>query len=264
MSRRWQTCVLCGAFVALLACVTSVILTSRAASKSRATAGNNSGQSRKPKKLRNLVLQPEAAAVNRRLGNRFKSDNAQSIVAGWITLGGNQQPVTIVRSQTESGETVELSLAGRSFTWSDAEGIKATKDSPTDAERLLVEKLVFDSPDQFVLAQLRGASYQTIVRNFRPTDAGDDYTGPVWTMVRVDDPQKVEGVAPKGPWRIYSINSQCGLIDRIECEIDGQRIEASILQWTTRDGEQIPSHIRWTTNGETVMEYQLTSFSQGQ
>jgi hypothetical protein len=211
------------------------------------------------------VLQPEAAAVNRRIGNRFKSANTRSFVAGALTIGSDRQPVTIIRSQTDNGENVDVTLAGRSFNWSDTEGIRAIQNAAAaNAERLAVERLVFDSPDQFVLAQLRGASYQTIVRNLRPTDAGDDYTGPLWTMVRVNDPQTVESIAPKSLWRLYYINSHTGLIDRIESDVDGQRIEASILQWTEQNGEKIPAHIRWTTNGQILMEYQLTSFSQGQ
>jgi hypothetical protein len=210
------------------------------------------------------VLQPEAAAVNRRLGNRFKSGSARSVLTGNLTLRTDRQPVTIIRSQTDGGEMVEVLLAGRRLTWNDAEGIKGATDSLTEGERLLVERLVFDSPDQFVLAQVRGASYQTIFRNLRPTDAGDDYAGPLWTMVRVNDRQTADGAAPKSPWRLYYINSNSGLIDRIECDVDGQRIAASILQWIEQSGEKVPAHIRWTTNEEMFMEFQVTSFSQAQ
>jgi hypothetical protein len=186
------------------------------------------------------------------------------VLAGNLTVDSNQQAVAIIRRQTDSGETVELLLPDRKLSWSEAEGVKGTKDLPTEAERLLIERLVFDSPDQFVLAQLRGASYQTIVRNLRPVDAADDYAGPLWTMVRIDDPQTVEGASPKSPWRLYYINSISGMIDRVECDVDGQRVAASFIQWTDQNGEKIPSHIKWTRNGQTLMEFQLTSFSQAQ
>jgi hypothetical protein len=264
MSRRRQTCVLCVALIVVTAVTTSVILVSRASTEPAPPPSNNLAQPRPPRKHRNLVLQPEAAAVNRRLGNRFRSGKAPSVLTGTVTVGSERQPITIVRRQTDYGENVELVAAGRKVTWSDTEGIKATQNTTTAAERLLVERLVFDSPDQFVLAQLRGASYQTIVRNLRPTDAGDDYTGPLWTMVRINDPQTDESTAPKSSWRIYYINSQSGLIDRVECDVDGQRIAASFLQWTEQNGEKVPSHVRWTTNGQTLMEFQLTSFSQNQ
>lgn len=265
MSRRWQTCLLCVVSIALLVFATRVILVSRASTTTTFPTSNKPAQSQGPNKIRNLVLQPEAAAVNRRIGNRFKSANARCDVVGTLTVGSDRQPITIMRSQTDTGENVAVLLAGRSFSWSGAEGIKASQGAAaSEAERLAVERLVFDSPDQFVLAQLRGASYQTIVRNLRPVDAADDYAGPLWTMVRVNDPQRVESAAPKSPWRLYYINSNSGLIDRIESDLDGQRIAASILQWTEQNGEKIPSHIRWTMNGQTLMEYQLNSFSLGQ
>jgi hypothetical protein len=265
MSRRWQTCILCSASIALLVFATKLILVSRASTESERPTSNKLVQPQRPNKNRNLVLQPEAAAVNRRVGNRFRSTNARSVVVGTLTLGSNRQSVTIIRSQTDNGENVEVIFPGRTFSWSGAEGVKAIQDAAaTEAEHLAVERLVFDSPDQFVLAQLRGASYQTIARNLRPIDAGDDYPGPLWTMVRVNDPQKVEAAAPKSLWRLYYINSISGLIDRIESDVDGQRTAASILQWTEQNGEKIPSHIRWTMNGQALMEYQLASFSQGQ
>lgn len=211
MSRRWQTCILCSASIALLA-VASVIVFSRASTKSAPPPNNQ--ESRKPKKLRNLVLQPEAAAVNRKPGNRFRSDNGRSVLVGTITIGSDRQPVTIIRTLTDTGEAVELNLTGGTFIWTEAEGIKKAEGATaSEAERLAIERLVFDSPDQFVLAQLRGASYQTIVRNLRPTDARDDYSGPLWTMVRVNDPQTNESAAPKSPWRLYFVNS----ISRVRC-----------------------------------------------
>jgi len=265
MSRRWQACILCVASIALLILATRLILVSGASTRPATPASNKPVPTQPPNKFRNLVLQPEAAAVNRRLGNRFKSANARSVVVGQLAMGKDRLPLTIIRSQTERGENVEVTLSNRRFGWSDADGIKAIEGAAaTESEHLAVERLVADSPDQFVLAQLRGASYQTIVRSLRPTDAGDDYTGPLWTMVRVDDPQSLQDLKPKSPWRLYFINSNSGLIDRVESEIDGQRVEASILQWTEQNGEKIPSHMRWTMNGQTLMEFQLTSFSQPQ
>ena len=264
MSRRWENCVLCGAAVAVLTAVASVILYGRGPTKPFASMDSQSDRLRTMQRLRNLSLQPEAAAVNRRLGKRFKSGGVRTVSAGLLIQDGVQQPITIIRNQTDTGETVEVVLPGRRITWYGTEGLKAIGSAPTAAERLLTERLVFDSPDEFILAQLRGASYQTIMRNLRPTEAGDDYSGPLWTMVRVNDPQTEESASPTSRWRLYYINSQSSLIDRVESDLDGQRVAASILQWIDQDGEKIPSHIRWTMNGRTLMEYQLTLFSQGQ
>jgi hypothetical protein len=98
--------------------------------------------------------------------------------------------------------------------------------------------------------QLRGASYYTVARSVRPADAPDGYDGPLWTIVRV--------------WRLYYINTATGLIDRIESEVEGQLIVAEISSWTEQDGEKLPAQIVWTRNGQTLMQYSLTNFSQSQ
>ena len=130
--------------------------------------------------------------------------------------------------------------------------------------RELIERLVFDSPDQFVLMQLRGASYYTVARSVRPADATDGYNGPLWTIVRVDDSQRDEAKTATSRWRLYYINTATGLIDRIESEVDGQRIVAEISSWTEQNGEKLPAQIVWTRDGQALMQYTLTNFSQSQ
>src|SRR5258708_32782258 len=86
--------------------------------------------------------------------------------------------------------------------------------SAAGTERSLIERLALDSPDQFVLAQLRGASYYTVARNVMPTSAGgsDDYNGPLWDVIRLGEPQTSKS-APLRQWRIFHINSPTRLID---------------------------------------------------
>jgi hypothetical protein len=61
--------------------------------------------------------------------------------------------------------------------------------------------------------------------------------------------------------RLYYINVQTGLIDKIVCELKGATIEASILQWVDQAGEKLPSHIVWKRGNETVQEFRLSSVS---
>lgn len=261
MSRNWKTLIFSGASLGL-ACATSAILTSRASTQPPLPAKPGALQSQSIPRTRNLRLQPEASRVNRRLGNKFKlSGGSESTLSGTVTLGANRQPVTINRRQTDNGEFVEVLLEGRRLTWTIAEDIKATQGIATEPERLLVERLVFDSPDQFVLAQLRGASYYTVTRNLRPNDAGENYSGPLWRLVRVNEPQGNDELTRKSRWRLYYINEGTDLIDRVVSEVDGQKIEARI-QWTENNGEQIPSNIKWTRGGQKIMELEVTAFSQ--
>jgi hypothetical protein len=170
-----------------------------------------------------------------------------------------------MRKQTDDGEQVEIALPGSrgSLTWDAAQGALASGER-AGSDRDLIERLVLDSPDQFVLAQLRGASYYTVARNVRPAEAGDDYTGPLWNIVRVNDPARDEQKKAHSQWRLYYINTSTGLIDKIVSEIEGEEIEAALSGWTEVGGEKVPGEIVWTNQSQTIMQFRLANFSHGQ
>lgn len=262
MSINSKNLVICGVCLSAVAVTSVVFITSASvetdssAQVSQGAVGNRS---------RNLSLQPEALRVNRRLGKRLsafgKAISTTSAMSANLTTAGTDQVVTLTRRQVAKGENVELSLAGRLLTWNAEEGTKSTLGTPSGPESLLLERLIYDSPDYFVLAQLRGASYFTVARNVRPPDAPDNYDGPLWTVVRVDERPMKETTRPRSSWRLYYINSQTGLIDRIVSQLDGESIEAVINAWSENSGETTPSHITWSIGGRVVMRYQLTSVS---
>jgi len=259
MSRTWKILILS---LVALSCATSAFLISRASSNPALRQTQISTKRDIEPRPRNLSLQPEALRVSRVLGARFTpTARGSSIITGDLSFGTNQQLATIVRRQTENGESVEIVLGGRTLTWNCAEGVKGLPGTPTPTEHLLAEQLILDSPDQFVLAQLRGASYFTVARNVRPADAGDDYKGPLWTMIRVDEPKQNENARPMSPWRIYYIDAQTGLPDHIEYQINGEVIRTDFVEWTEQNGEKTPSRVTWSSGGKKIMEYRATTIS---
>ena len=262
MCLRSKTVLLWTLPVVILACAVSVVFLGRASSITQTTPAPV--QSR-PGKMRNLSLQPEAFKLSRRLGNRFASSRqTASTVVGTLITGTLQQSVNVVRSQTSTGENVGIAIASvaGTLTWSDVDGPKASSASLNEGQRMLIERLVLDSPDQFVLAQLRGASYYTVSRNVRADLGGsDDYSGPLWDVIRVEEPETEATRRPLSNSRLYYINVQTGLIDKIVSEVRGEKIEASVLQWIDQAGEKVPSRIVWKRGEETVQEFRLTSFA---
>ena len=245
--------------------VTSIIVITRASVVTVAPVKQNSGQAARISGPRNLSLQPEALRVSRRLGKRFgPSARGASVIAGTLTSASGAQALTITRQQTQTGEAVELVLPDKRLTWTDREGTKTTSRLPSVAERLLVERLTLDSPDQFVLAQLRGASYFTIARNVRPAEAQDGYSGPLWNLVRVDEPQREESLRPQSTWRIYYLNVATGLPDRVSYELDGVEISVEFLEWSEEQGEKTPAYVKWASNGQPIMEYRAARVSHHQ
>jgi hypothetical protein len=235
------------------------------APRERAAIQGQSAKAGKPR-ARNLSLQPEASEMGRRLGKRFSPDKLErSILVGTLTIGSELKIVQTTRTQSDDGEQVEIKIAGLpgALTWDRNQGTLLSGSRATGSDRQLVERLVLDSPDQFVLAQLRGASYYTVARNVRPVDASDKYSGPLWNIIRIGDPESDEAKRPESRWRLYYVNAVTGLIDRIESEAQGQRIVAEI-SWTDLDGEKIPTQIIWTSQGQTLMQYRLTNFSHSE
>jgi hypothetical protein len=266
MLRTRKNFVLCLVCLIVIVCITSAVLITRASVQTSAPTQDSAPAAvsinRGP---RNLFLQPEALRVARRLGKRFApSSRAASVVTGTLTITGSEQPLSLTRQQTPTGEAVELVVRDRRLNWNEREGTNSSSSSLTDAERLLVERLTLDSPDQFVLAQLRGASYFTIARNVRPAEAVDGYSGPLWDLVRVDERQQDERLRPQSTWRIYYLNVQTGLPDRIEYQLKGQEIRVEFLEWSEQQGEKTPSFVRWTSNGQPVMEYRAATASHNQ
>ncbi|HEX6045020.1 MAG TPA: hypothetical protein VFZ22_11065, partial [Pyrinomonadaceae bacterium] len=176
--------------------------------------------------------------MSKRLGQRFIGSGSDvSVLIGEIATGETRMPLRVVRTQDKRGESVEISGNGRALLWSAAEGLKGDT-ALTQFDRALVERLVFDSADAFVLSQLRGAGYQVIGKNVRADLGGaDNYDGPLWTVVRVSY-EGVEGEAkPASVARVFYINSRTGLVDKVISEIGGEEIEATLDGWLTEAGE---------------------------
>jgi hypothetical protein len=263
MSRTFKIFLLFALPIGLMAFATNAFRSTRAAVELALTAPQPTPQTPNARRVRNLSLQQEAFNLSRRLGSRFVgSRRAASVLTGNLTNGPDRQTVTVVRRQTDSGETVEILLGLRSVTWSEGNGITARSGAATDAERLLVERLTFDSADQFVLAQLRGASYRIIDRNVR-ADAGgtDDYRGPLWNVVQVEDPETDDARKLLSSLRLYYINVQTGLLDKIVTEFQGERIEANLLEWIEQTGEKFPSRIVWMRGEQMLMEFRVATFT---
>jgi hypothetical protein len=258
--RRFTLAVLLLAVIGAVVCV-FVVAATRARGK-REVSATSMAQTRATQKLRNVSLQPEARKLGLLLGSRFLPASRSTVTTiGTLTIGTNSERITIARRQTANGEAVEILSGSRALSWNDVDGRSATVGVPTPDEDVLLERLVFDGPEQFVLAQLRGASYYTIARNVRPEDAGSDYNGPLWTIVRVNESQQNEKLRPVSVWRLYYINTGTGLIDRVVTEINRQTVEATILSWNMQNGQRIPGHITWSVGGRVVMDYYVTNLS---
>ena len=215
-----------------------------------------------------LSFQPEADRLRRSLGLRFLTPGLEkAVLIGTLTIGADRSLLRMVRTQSDDGEQVEIAVGAvaSSLIWTPAGGAKVDGGRALGNSRAIIERLVLDSPDEFVLAQLRGASYYTVARNVMPKNAAgsEDYNGPVWDVVRVGEPDALGTDAALSKSRIFHINTQTGLIDRCFSREEGETVVAEISGWADQFGEKVPTHITWNKNGKVVMELSLSNIAHG-
>ena len=215
-----------------------------------------------------LSLQPEADRLRRRLGKRFSAPGLEvAMLVGTLKLGAQQYTALITRSQQDDGESITVGLNGSPavLTWNDKDGAKSAGATATGDQRALLERIALDSPDQFILAQLRAAVYQTIAQQARPAEAGgsDNYKGPVWDLIRIGEIELPGRSKPQSPWRLYHINATTGLIEKVVSEEQGQTITAEITGWVNQGGETVPTRITWMRGNQKAMELSITNATYG-
>jgi hypothetical protein len=211
-----------------------------------------------------LARQPEADRHRRLLGKRFLAPGREvTRLIGALRVGAQQYTSRITRDQAEGGESLTIGLNGgpATLTWNGKDGAKMGNSPATGETLALLERIALDSPDQFIQAQLRGASYFVVSNNARPSEAGgaENYAGPTWKIVRVSEPANSTLARPQSSWRLYYINNATGLIDKVLSQEQGETITAELSAWTNQRGEQVPTRITWTRNKLVIMELSLNN-----
>jgi hypothetical protein len=212
-----------------------------------------------------LSAVPEADRMSRRLGKRFQSAGREQFsMTGILTLGGERFSIQVTRRHKDDGEEVTLTLNNgqSSYIWDDKNGARTPVSKALEMDRMLVERLALDSPDQFVFAQLRGASYNTVAREVRPSSANaEEYKGPLWKVIRIQESASSSREKPLSEWRAYYINTATGLIDKILSQEKGEMIIAELSEWAVMDGETVAWRYVWKRSGQPVMELSLSAMS---
>lgn len=216
-----------------------------------------------------LALQPIADQQRRRLGKRFLVAGQEiSMLSGTLALGKESHAIRLVRTRNDDDEQLTIALDNdpAALTWSGVGGARSNGSQASGNIRSLIERIALDSPDQFVLAQTRGASYYMVARRARPEgmDNSQKYAGPVWDLVRVAEPSRLTQQKPQSLWRLYFINSSTGLIDKVVSQEQGGLLTAEFSEWANQDGETSPRHFVWKQNDQVVMDLTFTNVTHRQ
>jgi hypothetical protein len=130
-----------------------------------------------------------------------------------------------------------------------------------------VESLLFDFVDHFFIAQTQGAATRFLGSRFRLDDGSNPrYTGPFYELYQVTDRIAIKRGDREQP-KLYFFNSDTLLLERVRYQIerDGASIKVEVLisGWRKVGGQQIPSNITRTENGEPVLSLSITSSTLG-
>jgi len=212
-------------------------------------------------------LQPEANRFRRRLGMRFVAQGKErTVLNGFLTIGGGKSHVQVKRDQDPAGEQVTISFAGGAsdIVWTGATGALADGAPVARDDKAVAERIVLDSADQFIQAQMRGASYLTMGRSVRPETADPEtYSGPTWDITIVTEPESAGNAAPLSRARVYYLNTATGLLDKVVSKENGETVVAEFSGWTNVYGELNPSRIQWSRNGKLIMEVTFNNIGHG-
>jgi len=128
MSRKSRTVVCCVLLLGI-AVAASAFLITRAAPERSVTLQSMPQVSAPKGGPRNVFLQPEALRVARQLGKTFgATSKATSVLTGTLTISGAEQPLTMTRRQTETGEQVQMLIGSRTLTWTEQDGTNGYAD----------------------------------------------------------------------------------------------------------------------------------------
>jgi len=130
-------------------------------------------------------------------------------------------------------------------------------------EENLVDSLLHDRPETFLLNAARGQYLRLIAHNVRAIrDSSPNYTGPLYDVY--DQIAKVDS-RPASPERTkrFFVDARTGLLYRVVYFVTraGKSVQAETIfsQWTTVQGQATPNQIERRHDGVSVFTYRASS-----
>jgi hypothetical protein len=133
----------------------------------------------------------------------------------------------------------------------------------SNADREMIETLVFDSADHFFLAQTQGFATRALGPRFRLDDGKTpNYTGPFYDIYQVGDRIGI-GSAVRGQPKLFFFNSDTLLLERVRYQIERNgspvKVEVQISNWQRSSGQQIQTSIARLEGGAPILTMTVAS-----
>ena len=214
--------------------------------------------------LSERLVWPHLRAQVRAVGSHLiVKGNERSTLGGSITRGGTSTPIGIVTEVSGNLRYQEQGSDGIKTLATDTNTISAASGSLAFSDTDLVETLLNDSSDHFLVGQMTSAPTRFHGANYRMDNGKNpNYKGPWYDLYEVAD-QVFEPSGKARRIKQYCLNSQTLLLERVRYKLTrggGQvRVEVLLTNWKQFQGQQYPTTIARTENGQPIFTVVITT-----
>jgi len=201
------------------------------------------------------------------LGDRLRVPGRERVISlGTVTDARGTSPA-VLSWELPGRLRFERSSTGDRVIQAGAAGLATTAIQATlnEAEENLVDSLLHDRIETFLLNAAQGQSVRLIAQNVRGLkDKSRDYAGPLYDVY--DQVAKVDSRA-SSPQRLkrFFIDARTGQLHRVVYYVNrgGKLVQAETIftQWTLIQGQAIPQTIERRHDGVNVFTYRSTATS---
>jgi hypothetical protein len=221
--------------------------------------GNERASVKRDGYVRRSNLSPKLVWHLNALGDRLEKRGKERLsVTGRLSRAGASQTEE-VDAVLEFPERISLTTQNgnqRRVLKSDGQQVKAQGNPVDEAERELIETLVYGSAEHFFNTQMEGLATRFLGSRFRLDDGSTgNYDGPYYDVYKVADQINTSGEQIERV-KLYYFNSDTLLLERVTYEIDRNgstvKVEERLGDWTKEQGQQVARRIERFENGESV------------
>ncbi len=242
-----------------MACLVLTALTFVASGKLRSLPAPGPPRAKRSAYVRANTLSPKLVLHLKAMGDRLEKPGKERLsLTGTLTRASDSQPeqvTALLEFPDRLRLTKQKNNQARVITFG-GEQLRADGDPLDEAERDLIETLVYGSAEHFFNTQMQGMSTRLFGSRFllhRGSTA--DYNGPYYDVYKVADQVKTRADQLE-QLKFYYFNSDTLLLERVTYEITRNgatvEVEERLGDWTKEEGQQVARRIERFENGEPV------------